>query len=258
MFNFRKGNQLWNEEFPTKSKIIKTAKTDSRKRDSFVLSKKYNFFYSPFMTNSVITSVAIFKRNTSENYTAIKKLNGKIKQAQSEFEIAALSATKAMYEADVAIKAGNISAQKVFNNAKHQYELRRCNAKNVINQTRTNAELEKGKIEDYANTLMGDCASALALYWEKVREHPNWNAHLGAMPPPVYELMEVARVYISQVDIDMTEIVDTPEYLELIGTPRQSSIPPELLDSNIRNTGLPRLVAANNDANTNNEGGAQQ
>jgi hypothetical protein len=232
----------------------------SRKtKDAFIFSGKYKLFISAFLLELVSTAVAIFKRNTEQNYIAVETLNSQIRQAQNDFEIAALPRTKVMCDADEALRAtGSHRARMAFNNAKHLYEACRCDGNKTIHQKRAAADLEKKKIEHHANTLMSDCESAITLYWRTARENVNWSKRLGVMPPPVYELMELACVHIAPVEIDMTEIVDTAEYLRLIGTPQLPPIPPALLDSNIRNSELPQLMVANNDANTNNEGGTRQ
>ena len=240
-----KKNQLWNEAFPSKAQITKAAKADRVNKEAFVQSERHKIWRTAFILNLFKIAGAVFKRNTADIYMAILRLNSEIQQVQDDFEMAVIGAVKTMRDAKEEMQgAGNLNLRRIYNGAKHQYEVCRGNAKKTLSQKKSEAELKRKQMENYADTLMSDCESAIALYWKIAREKFK---RLGATPPSVRDLMEIADVSFYVPEIDRTELSDTAEYLRLEDNYNLAPIPRHLIDFN-----TPQMMVAN-DENTNSE-----
>jgi len=239
------------QKFPSKREIKAEAKRDGRTKN-FSFSKTHRFFYSAYMLTLVKIMVALVKVAVARNYDAIAKINGEIKETQDEFEVKALKSTKKMSAAKNAMRRARglevYALETVYANAKYEYELCRGEAKRKVSKKIGEAEIHKKQIEVRAEAEMANCETVIAVYWDKAKKYFK---RLDACPPSVYELMDIANVFISSPDIEVGDITDTEEYLRNEGISYLPPIPHNLLDCNI-----PRMQVA--DSELNDEEGEEQ
>jgi hypothetical protein len=255
----KKDYQLLDEKLPSKGKIISTAKAVRVKKDAFEQSNPYELWITPFMQDLVKITIAIFKKQTAHFYLAIEKLNGEIRQIQDVFELAAIVETNIMHNVEGRkLIQGNcidINLLSVYHNADSRYKKHRVEAKKTRNEKISEAELIKKQIESYADTLTANCEAAIALFW-KVARDKHWSKRIPGTPPTVYQLMDIAHVYITPVEIDRTEVADTAEYLRLMNNRYISPFPQ--LNSNVSSTDYFQMMVAVNNEEPKNEGGDEQ